>query len=985
MERGSPNEKQLYKVKLASGRVLGPIDIARIRALILKKKITGQETARPYPNGEWADINQIAPIAELLLAHGLGKLNKETKTSGYRPILGELQAVDNVGATKILDEEIKPLPGSEGAVSLPSKMLVPEEATEVASSGGSFNEDPDRTRVEIGGINNKKIMPLVVRVERREPTSKEKLAQQATVFFDRGNKGEKKRSSLFRIMTIGLVLVGVGLEMLPDKNDVGTVAPREQAVRPHMPNPLVGQADPAKSTKTYNEGLKFYLLDHVVGYRRASQYFQTAASLDPGNVKALAFLASSYLNLIDSSNKDDRYFTVISQLIDLTRAKSVDLPETVIADVEFFLTVNKAEAAQTRIANFVKTHQSIGLEIYYYLSSIAFSRGEYRQAAEYAAKIPDNKAFSVKVFYLRGQTAEKLGDLNAAKLEYEKALKANKEHAKSHLRIAYLLSKQGSLKDASSHLDFAINHPGYLPPKELGLAYSLHAQLSELYSKFDVALVDMERAVRLDSDNHDYLIELYTLRAKEGDSSKQLKVEARMYYFLGQGEKEVLEGRYQEALIQFLQARHESSKSLLPLVKIGDMFKTMHDLGNALLNYKQAAELAPTNVAVWSKYIDTLIQSFEWDEAQKAMEKFRKLPVNQSFIDKLAADMYEKQGLHNRAQAFYKKAMSRESIDTSVYLAYAKSLLLTKNFKEAPFFFALTRRFDPSSMDAITGTAKCIAATESIDRAIEMLQDELQKQTGARGELLAAIADLQTQRGDWDLAQQTVEQAMSAAPDLAQPWKIQAQIYMNKEGLDKNALDKALLAYKAYSDRNTSDPSGYLERYRIYIKKTDFEKADAELAKIYGIYPKYPNLHYFKGALYGTMGNHKRAIEEFKTEVTNNSNNASAYVAWGKELIEVGAVQDAVTQFSKAMQLAPQAAEPKLQAGYANYLLKNYQASVALYSAALAIDSGNSLLYKRLGWAYRDMGNGPGAADAFRKYIQLEPDAPDRAQYESYR
>ena len=355
-----------------------------------------------------------------------------------------------------------------------------------------------------------------------------------------------------------------------------------------------------------------------------------------------------------------------------------------------------------------------------------------------------------------------------------------------------------------------------------------------------------------------------------------------MFYFLGEGEKAVADGRYEDALIQFIQARHISEKSILPLIKIGDMFKNMHDLGNALINYKQAADMAPTNVAVWARYIDTLIQSYEWDEAQKAMDKFRKLPVNQSFIDKLAADMYEKQGRHAEAQALYKQAMSREAIDTSVYMAYAKSLIQTKNFKEAPFFFALARRFDPSNMEAIIGTAKCIAATESIDRAIEMLQDELQKESGARGELLSAIADLQIQRGDWDLAQQTVEQAMHASPDLAQPWKIQAQIYMNKEGLEKNALDKALLAYKAYSDRNVSDPSGYLERFRIYIKKTEYEKADSELAKIYGIYPKYPGLHFFKGTLYSTMGNHKRATDEFKSEAANNPSSASAYVAWAK-------------------------------------------------------------------------------------------------------
>src|SRR5206468_5097789 len=135
----------------------------------------------------------------------------------------------------------------------------------------------------------------------------------------------------------------------------------------------------------------------------------------------------------------------------------------------------------------------------------------------------------------------------------------------------------------------------------------------------------------------------------------------------------------------------------------------------------------------------------------------------------------------------------------------------------APFFFALAQRYDPLNIDAIIGTAKCVAASDSIDRAINLLQDELEKHNGKKAELLGAIAEFQIQRGDWALAQKTVDQAMSADPDYAYPWKLQAQIYMNKENSDKKALDKALFAYQSYSDRNASDPSGYLERYRIFV------------------------------------------------------------------------------------------------------------------------------------------------------------------------
>ena len=60
--------------------------------------------------------------------------------------------------------------------------------------------------------------------------------------------------------------------------------------------------------------------------------------------------------------------------------------------------------------------------------------------------------------------------------------------------------------------------------------------------------------------------------------------------------------------------------------------------------------LTPLLTPIWSKYINILIQSYEWDDAEKAMAKFRNLPVSQSAIDKAAGDMYARRGRHIEAQ-----------------------------------------------------------------------------------------------------------------------------------------------------------------------------------------------------------------------------------------------------------------------------------------------------------------------------------------------
>jgi hypothetical protein len=58
-----------FKIRLSSGRVLGPLDLARVRALILNGQLTGQEQARSHPTGEWLPMASHPELAELLLLH----------------------------------------------------------------------------------------------------------------------------------------------------------------------------------------------------------------------------------------------------------------------------------------------------------------------------------------------------------------------------------------------------------------------------------------------------------------------------------------------------------------------------------------------------------------------------------------------------------------------------------------------------------------------------------------------------------------------------------------------------------------------------------------------------------------------------------------------------------------------------------------------------------------------------------------------------
>lgn len=1032
------NGQKLFRVKLDSGRLLGPIDLYRIALLISKNQIQGSEQCKALPDGEWKPIAQHPEIAALLLDQVQGKLdlseigqrllqvrpldktqllpgsfpteNSEEKSTSERTmILPSTLELEEASKEKSRETTSAPEPFVDDEATVVDPHALSEEGESLAEPGSSDPiSDPDeqtKTELQKAFVFKKgAVGPNVLELERGVFPRGRNVSSEQTVLFDfnspfsspshsphqpYSHKKTQRKIGLKQKITIGVLtscLVYVAYDIVfPEPPQ--SLIPKVLKIRPQLPVQNVAQPDPGKSQKIFNEGVRYYLLDTVDGYRLAAEKFLVAASVDGSNVRAVALLASSYLNLIDSSNKDENYFSVILKLIELSRAKNVDLPETVIADAEFYVTANKAEAAENRIVEFTKLQRSFG-DMYYYLAWVLYQRGDYRTSARYLSQFPDNKVGTPRVFYLRGQLAEKLSSTEDAVHEYGNAIKLSPTHAKSRIRIAALLEQNGRVIEGAGHLQYVISHPSLLSSKDLAYAYFLFSRLKQVLQNYPQAKEAIQKAIALDHNNSDFLLEFYSLKAKTGTDVSEVRGKARMYYFMSEGEKFLQQGQNQEAMNRFLQARESDFSSPIPPLRIGDMFARQRDEISALLNYKKAAELAPNDIDIWSKYIEALIQNYEWKEAEKAMDRFRGRADANSAIDKLAGDMYAKQGMYVEAMSFYRKAMGRESIDPAVYMSYGRALMATRNYQHAPLFFALAQRLDPLNVDALIGSAQAVAQAESIDRGISILQDEIQRTGTSRAELFAAIGSLQIQKGDFLSAQQSINQAIESNADFPDSYRYRAMIELNRiqtaglkgKELDQ-ALDRALAAFKAYSDRNPSDPAGYLERFRIYAEQKQYEKASEELNRVYTTFPKYPGLHYLKGNLYLVQGQHELAVAEYQTELKNHPHHVDTLVAYAKELIQQKDPDQAMVQLNKAMMLAPQLAEPKHWAGYAAYLSKNYQGAIALYQAAIQLDAGNPMIYKRLGLAYKTLGDLPAASKAFQRYIELAPDAPDRAEF----
>ncbi|MEW6056573.1 MAG: tetratricopeptide repeat protein [Bdellovibrionota bacterium] len=1016
-------EQRFYKVRLSSGRVLGPLDLARVKRFIAQNVITGAETVRLYPTGEWKDVNGYPEIADLLLQ----KLENRLEIEPFPEKVDLDDKVEVSGEEIVALEKPNALPPppvpSDEVPSLPDATSNPSQITpelELAVVPDDTKPDPDKTLVLAASEDDKTVMytpedeerafrkpeeravaqvelgqlardlklnnPDQVESNRVDPAIANEKTQVLSLAPDPQNQKQNSEAPLKkkkRLSFSGLPLrqkafiaVGISAALLllfsPETTERPKLEPPFQVEMPIAQTP-----DPQKSESHFLEGLKVYNQDTVDGYKEASKLFRKAASLDPNNVRALCFLASSYMNLIDVARRDENYFNVITRLIELERAKGLDLAETVLADVELYHILGNPDAAINRIVEFSKSHQ-FGPEMFYYLSLSFYYKAQYPEALKYLNNIEASHYFSPKINYLYGLIYQSTGQNEDAIKSFREVVAKSPKHVKARAKLVELLFSKDNLTEANKHADFILQNVNLASKAELALVYYYHARMHLVAGREQEALDELELAHKYNPDSSDTLLELYTLKARMGAKVKEAQSKAKMFHLLAQGERALKEGKLETALAHFLGARDLQYSDPTPLLKLAEVFRRKGDLQSAKINYAKAVKLVPRRVEIYPKYIRILIDAYEFEEASNVLKAFKGLNPAVSQVDRLQGDFYFKQEKLQEAHAYYKRALSATNVDSSIYVAYASLMFKGSNFRDAAFYYGLARRFDPYNVEAVVGTGKALAEIEGLERGVEYVQT-LVSQSPNKAALLNGIAEIYVQKGDYASAVKYAKNALTVDSGLAIAHKTRGDALAAQDKY-KEALD----AYLTYTNLAPLDPTGHIERYKLFLKKLDLKSGKDAIFTVIENFPKYPGVYYMLGELYRIGQDYKSAIEAAQVEIKNNPTYEDAYILAGKSYNLMGDYRNAIDALNRALKLNPLKVQALIQAGFANHMLKTYAAAQSMLERALALDQGNPEIHKRLGVLYHDLENRDKAKQHFRAYLDLYPDAPDRAEIERY-
>lgn len=1019
-------EQRFYKVRLKSGRVIGPLDLDRVKLFIFKEKITGLEMARLYPTGDWKDINSFPEVAELLMQKLEGKLVVDEQ------LLKAPHDVEDGGNTQQspspsnadegLDLQIgedspppiaPPPPNSRENTGTPQ---LSEATASIKSSTAVMGSNDDEATVMITADDERTVMvsgptsgpalneqpfeaPAVVTENQDVVFIDQSIAQEKTAMLTLEAPRKQVPESKFaqnkkKIVSLGIVIC-LGIYVLFGMDNPQPVDPDQDPNAPIpivIPNPELKQ-DPAKSESIFKSALPLYYQDTVEGYKKAAKLFLKAANWDSNNVRALCLLASSYMNLIDVVTHDEVYFNTITRIIEMERAKSIDLTETVIADVELYLMLGNPDAAFSRIVDFAKTHEW-GADMLYYLALTFYSKTNYVDALQKLNLIEAKDIFSPKIYYLFGQIYEKNNDIETSLKAFQAVVTKSPKHVKAHLKLAELYFKKDNLPEAGKHSDFIIHNKQIASHAELAKAYYFRGRMYMIAHKDKdaEALHDLEEARKLSPDDQDVLLDYYTLRARMPQTQKvdgkdvvikNAPALAKMFNFLALGERSMKDEKWDDALSNFLSAREANDKDATPLLRIADVFIKKGDLQSAIPYYEKAVRLSPKNLEIYPKYIRTLISAYEFTEANETLTKFKEQNPDGIIVDRLQGEIFFREDRFREANTFLKKSLGASNYDSSVFVAYANLMFKTNNFRDSAFYYGLAQRFDPFNVDATVGIGKSLAELESMERGIEYVQNALQN-SPYKAALMNGVAEIFLRKGNYDNALKYADNALTTDPKFALAFKTKGDAFAAKDK-HKEALD----AYLSYVNLAPLDPTGHIERHKLFLQKNekgklDIASAKLELLTVIKAYPHYPGIHYMLSELLLNAGDAQGALTEAESEIKANPTYPAAYVLMAKIYNSANKCQEADQAITKIIKSAQDYVPALIEAGIAKHCLKAYPAALSMLDRARSLDPGNPAIYTKLGRLYYDLANYDQMKAAFKKYLEVYPDAPDKGEIEDY-
>ena len=268
-----------------------------------------------------------------------------------------------------------------------------------------------------------------------------------------------------------------------------------------------------------------------------------------------------------------------------------------------------------------------------------------------------------------------------------------------------------------------------------------------------------------------------------------------------------------------------------------------------------------------------------------------------------------------------------------------------------------------------------LTPAQALTTALPSLDRDLNRPTGT---LLYAISAQLASRGELLAAESLLQPAIGLMPQDAMIWVTYAYVL---EGLGKHQL-----AADYYQQALDLDSTLFQARYSLAMlldKMGKTRQGIFHLHKAIAQTPKNAMMYYDLGVLYARINDFPQAAEFSRLATVYDATLSEGFNNQAYALAHLNRLDDALKAINQALALKPESAAALDSKGYVLLKMGKYSEALQVFLEAADKDPTIGEIYLHLGQVHEKLGDAPAMIAAYQRYLELTPEAANRASVEA--
>lgn len=988
------DESALWVLRTPAGQLKGPFSTEKVKRLILDGSFTGSEFIAKYPEGSWGELTKRSEFYDTLMQalespgkadpNVESKMNAETQVTKSDQPEGETPPRDPT--TEHVDDEILEkferddsenknevhFNRSQLKADLQAKVPVAQRSLKVVT-----NTNPTDKLPELPSDN----------FLTKNKSSRSRPSGNDDIVMTQGTKTKPKAilNSFFLIL-IG-VIIGtyifneLFLKEAPTKAGIVLISPKK-------PENKLSQA---QVNGKIAEAAKLYFAGGLNSLLKAENVLISTIENETYSVETRSLLCMVYKELWPFTNQDALNTKAIVLVMQQARTVNPASPYTKLCEVVLLMSSGRLKEAKGMIEN---TLENLGTIVYKMNAAMYFLKAEileaeqnldnahayYDSASKMWPEWTEASVAAARVFYKRKKYVEANEILN-------RAIGVNPQSRALKIWLG-IINHKGFMKSeiAVAHFAEAFGGKDRVPNLLEALGRFHYADALLTIGKQSDAIKQAEIALRLNPMNSDYRNLVMRLG---GNSSVEGQSMASMLII---GDQYMNAGEYLSAQAEYKAAFELNPKNAIAAFKAAKCLWQLNQTTEAVDWLDKAVKSDPKFISAYILKAEYLAEAYDFVAAAGMLAAAQKIDPNSYEVSKGFAKLELKKNNPAGAISYAQKAIQRYDGDVELfilmadaYLQLAQSIVLDANrpkdtekrlsyLQEVKKFATRSVEIDPANPEAQIMYARYTAVSQGIETSISYINDLIKKfPYSVRYRL--HLADVNKMEERYNIASQLYTQVI----EIDERNK-KAYLGLAESERALGNTSKALQSFLAASMRDPSDAEPILAAAQLLMEMNKYDDAERQIRRVIAINPNYPRAYFYLAKVLFAKGNFGEALTNAKKEKEKNPFVADSYILTAEILFANKQYGECATEYSQAIKLRPQSAGIYVKAAQCYRLADSLEIAEDMLSLAQGKESGFAEIYREQAAIFEKKGDVKSAVKAYDTYLDLAPNAPDRAE-----